>query len=173
MPKSLADGHTKFTLLTAKPFNPAAPTVAELAAGIDMECNILASDFTWSAADSDKVAEKALCDTANANALGADNFTAGMTVFRKFDSATGAVDDAEDEAFQVAKVKGTTLWGYVRKNGKLATTDWVAGDEIWLGLEVLTDTPQAPGDAGGYIKARIPLEPQRGWPFAEVAGPAA
>lgn len=31
----LADEHIKFTILTAKPANPAAPTAAELNAGID------------------------------------------------------------------------------------------------------------------------------------------
>ena len=167
MPKSLADGHIKFTILTTKPADPASPTVTELAAGIDMECNILASDFTWSAADSDKIAEKALCDLSNKNALGSDNFTAGFTVFRKFDAATGAVDEAEDDAFQVAKVKGTTLWGYARQDGKVATDPWVAGDEIWLGQELLTDTPQTV-TGGGYIKARIPAESQAGYPFTTV-----
>lgn len=169
MPKSLADGHTKLTLLTTKPANPAAPTATELNAGIDASCDILASDFTWSAADSDKVAEKALCDTSNKNALGASNYTAGMTVFRQFDAATGAVDVAADDVFQAVRTKGTTLWGYVRKNGKLATQAWAAGDEIPIGLEVVTDTPQAPSDSGGYIKNRIPLEPQQGWDFIAVA----
>jgi hypothetical protein len=169
MPKSLADGHSKFTILTEEPGNPDAPTVAELTAGIDMECNILASDFTWTATDSDKVAERALCDTENANALGPSNFTAGFTVFRKFDATTGAVDETEDEAYQVAKAKGTSLWGYHRKNGKLATAAWAAGDEILLGMEILTDNPQEPSDGGGYIKRRIPAEPQQGWLDIEAA----
>ena len=41
MPRSLADGHIKFTILLTKPANPAQPTAAELAAGIDASCNIL------------------------------------------------------------------------------------------------------------------------------------
>lgn len=163
MPKSLADGHVKLTILTDEPANPGAPTVAELNAGIDFSCAVLASDFTWSAADSDKVAERALCDTNNKNALGADNFQAGITLFRMFDAVTGAVDETEDEAFQAVKAKGTTVWGYVRENGKLATAAWAADDEIPLGMELLTDNPQRPQNAGGYIKNRVPLEPQRGW----------
>lgn len=169
MPKSLADGHVKFTLLLTKPVDPAAPTATELNAGIDMECNVLNSDFAFGPTDSDKIAEKALCDLSNKNAIGASNYTAGFTVFRKFDSATGAVDDTEDEAFQAVKVKGTTVWGYVRKTGKVATLPWAAGDEIWNGQEILTDTPQSPSDAGGYIKARVPAESQAGWDFVEVA----
>lgn len=171
MPKSLADGHVKFTLLTTKPANPAAPTAAELNAGIDASCAVLASDFTWSAADSDKVNEKALCTESNANAIGASNFTAGATFFRMFDASTGAVDEDEDEVFQTVKVKGTTVWGYVRETGKLATATWATGDEIALGLEVVTDAPQRQ-PAGGYIKRRVPMEPQTGWAEIEVAAGA-
>jgi hypothetical protein len=169
MPKSLADGHSKLTLLTTEPANPAAPTAAELNAGIDVSCAVLASDFTWSAGDSDKVNEKALCTTNNANSIGASNFTAGLTLFRYFDDGTGAVDVTEDAAFQAIKAKGTTVWGYLRENGKLATEDWVDGDEIVLGLEVQTDNPQRPSNAGGYIKRRVPMEPQNGWPEIEAA----
>ena len=64
-------------MLTTKPANPAAPTATELNAGIDLSCDVMASDFTWGATDSDKVAEKALCVENNANALGASNFAAG------------------------------------------------------------------------------------------------
>mgnify|MGYP000851026547 CR=1 FL=1 len=169
MPKSLADGHVKLTILTDEPANPAAPTAVELNAGIDFSCAVLASDFTFSAGDSDKVAERALCDTNNKNALGADNFTAGLTLFRMFDAVTGAVDETEDEAFQAVKAKGTIVWGYVRENGKLATANWATGDEIAVGMELLTDNPQRPSNAGGYVKRRVPLEPQAGWTEIEAA----
>lgn len=172
MPRSLADGRTKFTILTTKPANPAAPTATELNAGIDASCNILASDFTWGAGDSDKVAEKALCTINNANALGASNFTAGVTPFRYFNSSTGAVDPTADSVFAALKVKGTTLWGYARRTGKLASAAWAASDEIFLGMEVLTDEPQPPGDLGGYTKYRVPMEPQDAWPFITVAAGA-
>ncbi|MBB3041223.1 hypothetical protein [Nocardioides soli] len=161
MPKSLADGHSKLTLLTAKPVDPFNPTVTELNAGVDVSCAVLASDFTWSATDSDKVNEKALCTTNNANAIGASNFQAGLTIFREFDEADGAVDPIADVAYQTVKEKGTTVYGYLREDGKLATQPWVAGDEA-LYLEVLTDNPQRPQNAGGYIKRRVPMEPQNG-----------
>lgn len=170
MPKSLADGHLKFTLLTTKPADPAAPTITELNAGIDASCSILASDFTFSAADSDKVNEKALCTTNNANAIGADNYTAGATFFRFFDE-TGAVDLTEDEAYQAVKEKGTTVWGYLREDGKLSTAAWAAGDEA-LGMELLTDRSQRAQNAGGYIKRRVPFEPQAGWDATVAAAGA-
>ena len=168
MPKSLADGHIKLTILTTKPANPAAPTATELNAGIDVSCDVLASDFTWTSADSDKVAEKALCDTNNSNALGAANFSAGITLFRYFDETTKNADTTEDAGYAAVKARGTTVWGYARETAKLSTEAWAAADEIYLGLEVLTDAPQRT-DAGGYVKRRIPMEPQRGWENVVVA----
>lgn len=175
MPKSLADGRRKLTLLTTKPANPAKPTAAELngPGAIDASCSILSSDFTWSATDSDKVAEKELCKKSNANSLGASNFQAGITPFRYRDEATGAsAPDEGDDVFQATKVKGTELWGYLRNGPDDATEPWAADDEIALGMHVITDEPQAPSDLGGYFKYRVPMEPQDGWPFITVAAGA-
>lgn len=168
MPKSLADGHIKFTILTTAPANPDAPTALELNAGIDASCNILKSDFAWTAADSDKIAEPALCATNNANSLGASNFSGGVTPFRYF-ATGGAPDPTEDAVFAAMQDKGTELWCYARKNGKLYSADWATADEIYLAGHVLTDEPQAPSETGGYIKFRVPLEFQEGWPFIEVS----
>lgn len=168
MPRSLADGRTKLTFLTTKPADPEKPTPTELNAGLDFSCDVLSSDFTWGATDSDKIAEKALCSTSNANALGASNYQAGITVFRYFDATTGMPDATEDAKFEAVQEKGTTLWGYARRTGKLATDPWASGDEYYLGLEVVTDSPQPPSDLGGYIKYRVPMEPQRGWEFGKV-----
>ena len=169
MPKSLAEGHIKVAILTVSPANPAAPTAAELNAGIDASGRILASDFTWSATDSDKVQEKALSDLNNVNALAASNYSAGITIWRYFNAGTGAPDPVEDALFTACKTKGTTLWIYARETGKLATAAWASTDELYLGGEVLTDTPQRPGDVGGYIKRRVPLEMQKAYPNIAVA----
>jgi hypothetical protein len=168
MPKSLADGHIKVAVLTTAPANPAAPTAAELAAGINAACAILASDFTLGATDSDKLQEKALCDLNNVNTLGASNYSAGMTIFRFWTAGSlGTADTAADVLFTAAKVKGTTLWIYPRKTGKLETAAWAATDELYLGAEVITDLPQ--DQSGGFIKFRVPLEVQKAYPFIAVA----
>jgi hypothetical protein len=160
MPKSLADGHIKFTILTVAPSNPAAPTATELNAGIDASCRILSSDFTWSATDSDKVAEKALCDINNVNSLGPSNFQTAITIWRYFNASTGVAEPTEDLLWTALKAKGTTVWGYARETGKLSTAAWASADEIFLGGPVLSDNPQRPSDGGGFIKRRLPLEPQ-------------
>lgn len=163
----LADGKTKFSILTTKPVNPAAPTATELNAGIDLSQDVLTSDFTFGAVDSDKVAEKALGSSGNANAIGASNYQAGFTLWRKFATA-GGFDAASETGWAALKVKGTTVWAYARQMDKEASAQWAASDEIYLGAEITTDTPQRT-DGSGFIKYRIPCEPQTGWPFIAVA----
>jgi hypothetical protein len=169
LPRSLADGKTKFTVLTTAPDIPGAPTITELNAGIQAAANILANDFTWGATDSDTVAERSLEDKNNVNALSASNYQAGITVFRYFDDTTGAPDPTEDALFVAVQEKGTELWCYARRTGVDATTAWVAGDEIFLGAMVITDEPAPPSDLGGYIKFRVPMQVQKAWPFTAAA----
>lgn len=163
----LADGKTRFTVLTTKPANPAAPTVAELNAGIHLHNNILTSDFTFGAADSDKVAEKPLGSSGNANAIGASNWQLAFTVWRKFLTA-GGFDTADEAGWSALKVKGATLWAYARQTDKEADSAWAATDEIYLGAEFSNDNPQRT-DGTGFIKYRIPTEVQKGYPFISVA----
>lgn len=157
--RTLSAGKIKFTVCTTKPVNPAKPLLSELTAGIDLSCDILTSDFSWTAADSEKIAEKALCDKNNSNALGAGNFTAGVTLWRKFDVTTGAASPADEPGWTALNVKGTEVWCYARETGKDSTEPWTASDEIYLGGSVLVDSPQRT-DGTGFIKRRIPMEPQ-------------
>ncbi|TSD68133.1 hypothetical protein [Aeromicrobium piscarium] len=169
MPRSLADGRTKFTLLTTKPANPASPTATELNAGIDASCAVLASDFAFGAAASDKLNEGALCEDSNANTSTRSNWQANFTLFRYYDSSGESAPDEGDDAFQAVKVKGTTLWAYARRSPKRSTEDWADGDEIFLGAEISTDNLLPPSDMGGWIKWRQEADVQAGYPFIEVA----
>lgn len=172
MPRSLADGRTKFTLLTTKPVNPAAPTVTELNAGIDASCNILASDFNFGAAASDKVNESALCTADNASTPTRGNNQSAFTLFRYFDDEGASDPDEGDDAFQAAKIKGTTLWAYGRRTAKKSTEAWAATDEIFHGAEIVCDSIMPPSDMGGWIKYRQEAETQEAWPFITVAAGA-
>lgn len=163
----LADGKTKFTVCTTKPANAAAPTAAELNAGIDLSMTVLTSDFVFGAVDSDKVAEKALGASGNANAIGASNYQVGFTIWRKFLTA-GGFDSADETGWAALKVKGTTVWAYARQMDKAATAAWAATDEIYLGAELTTDTPQRT-DGTGFVKYRVPGEVQTGYPFIAAA----
>lgn len=160
MARVLADGKTKFTVVTTAPENPAAPTATELNAGIDLSCDILSSDFTWTATASDTVDEKALCATGNSTVFGSSNYDLGITLWRQFDSSTGAPDTENEAGWAALKEKGTTVWAYARETGKDSTEDWAADDEIYLGGEVVTDLPTRT-DGTGFIKRRIVLGAQR------------
>jgi hypothetical protein len=167
LPRVLADGRTKFVISTTAPANPALPTVAELGAMIDLSCKVLTDGFTFTAADSDKVNEKALCDTANANSLGASNYTFAFTLWRYYLTG-GGVDTTADAGFAAVKTKGATLWAYARKSSALATDAFVAADVLYLGAEFTVDNLQDPGP-GGWQKWRVPCEVQRAYPWITVA----
>jgi hypothetical protein len=83
-----------------------------------------------------------------------------MTIWRYFNSSTGVADPTEDSLWTAVKVKGTTLYIYARETGKLSTAAWASADELVAGGSFLTDNPQRPSDAGGFIKRAVPLEPQ-------------
>lgn len=158
----LADGKTKFTILTTKPANPAAPTVAELNAGIDASCKVLQEGFNWTAAASDSIDEDALCATVNANTPGRGNSNLGFTAWEYFDDDTSIYDPAESEVIEAVKEKGTTLWGYTRKNGKDFDQDWASADVIDYGAEFVVDELQDV-TGGGFIKKVVPCMAQNAW----------
>jgi hypothetical protein len=79
----------------------------------------------------------------------------------------GGFDSTEDALFQACKVRGTTLYIYVRKTDKLSTAAWATADEIYLGGSVITGTPKASDTA--YIKYEVPLFPQDMRAFIAVA----
>lgn len=166
MPRALSDGTVKLTLLTTKPADPYAPTTTELSAGTDISCSVLSSDFALGPTDSDKIAEKPLCTEGNANALGPSNYAANITLFRYFD--TGVAEDPEDDAYQAMKTKGTEVYLVMRQTDKKSTAAWAATDECEV-YYAITDNPQKPTDAGGYIKRRVPLEIQDAWLDGTVA----
>lgn len=159
MPRSLAEGHKKVSIMAVKPANLAAPTVAELNAGIDASCRILESDFKLGPAGSDTVDEKSLCDIGTSETPTNQKFEGMLTVFRYFSAGkaevagTGGV--VGDALFQALKVLGTEVYIAVRETSKLATDAWAATDEVDV-FHVFTDAPQR-GDGTGFIKRMIPL----------------
>jgi len=172
MPKSLADGHIRLAVLTAKPANPAAPTVTELNNGIGgstgISCNVLAGDFAFGPTASDRISEPALCDTGKTEALGMSGYQAAMTVFRFFDATTKNAHATEDALFQALKVKGATLYVYARETAKISTDAFASGDELYFGAEVVNDAPIRP-DGTGYIKRRVDFVVARGYENIAVA----
>lgn len=153
--KVSADGKKKWALLTEKPAAiTGIPTAAELNAGLDFSCVVLESDITWSNAASDRFAEKASCQKGNSQALGASNFDLALTFLREYLAAGGPDKLAGDQAYEAARVKGTTLWIYLRESDKDSTAPWAETDIIDLGGEVVSDAPMRVNNDGN-IKRRI------------------
>ena len=169
MPKTLADARTRISIMTVKPANPRAATVAELTAGIDGSCRVLKDDYRMSAVASDTVPDTELCSEGNAVTFGASNYEASITPFWYLDE-DGKSDALEDVVYQALKEKGTTVW-IAEREGPRYDEAWAAGDTYEL-YEVVTDNPQKPSTRGGYIKRTIPLGVQRAYLDGVVAAGA-
>lgn len=157
-----SDGKRKFTLLLAAPASPdGIPTLAELTAAtaIDISCEVLDNDSSWTAAASDTVDEKPSCVKGKAQARGALNYDLGLTFLREWKAAGGADVTGADKGYQALKKPDTEAWIYLRETDKDSKEPWAAGDEIYLGGRVITDAPTRPG-VDGNIKRRIAFLPQ-------------
>jgi hypothetical protein len=152
----LSDGRTRVSVLSVKPANVGAPTVAELTAGIYASPWIPKSVWKWSAGDPNTVNDTDLEKAFDVEVPTTDTYDLGFGAYRDF-LPGGGFDSTGDALFQLVKVKGTTIYVYARKTDKLSTTAWATGDEIYLGGAVVTGTPKASPD--GYIKYEVPLYP--------------
>lgn len=164
--RMLSAGRSRVSVLTVKPSNIAAPTTAELNAGIYASPFIPKSMWTWSAGDPSTENDTDIEKTFDADVPVSDTYDLNMGVYRGF-LAGGGFDSTEDALFQACKVRGTTLYIYVRKTDKLSTAAWATADEIYLGGSVITGTPKASDTA--YIKYEVPLFPQDMRSFIAVA----
>ena len=168
MPRSLASGRRRVSILSVAPADLAKPTKAELDAGIMASCRILASGYTMGPGTSDTVDEATLCDEQTPKTPTNATWEDGeMTIFRYFDAqgkaetgAAGTPADIGDRVFQAMKIRGTTLWVYDRFTSKKATEEWAEGDEC-RGFEVVTDAWNT-GENEGWIKAVVPMLVQKG-----------
>ena len=173
MPLSLADGRIKLSIMSTKPADPYAPTVAELTSGIDAAMRVLSSDFKLGPVASDTVDEKPVGAEGNKKVLTTSNFEANLTPFRYFDATgkaeTGAGGEIGDAVFQALKVKGSRVWVAKRFTSKKSTDAWAASDEVEV-YELVTDNA-ADAEATGYIKKHVPVSVEDAWLNGVVAGP--
>ena len=154
MPRSLADGKTKVTILPTAPADPKKITLTELEAGIDASCAILAGDYNVTAATSESVDEKALCQEGNASTWGASNGTMEFTLFLEFgDNHQLDLTSDAGKAYEAVKHKGTEVYLVQRESSKASTEDWAAGDDYEY-FHGIADHPQHV-DRTGYVKRKI------------------
>ena len=155
MPKTIAEERIKLVALTTKPADPRNPKVSELAAGKDLSCSVLFSDFRLSPTASDTVSEPALCEGGNSSVPTKSNFEGNVSIFRFIDPLTGAPITAEDFAWSLTKEKGTELHLY-KRIGPRFNSAWAADQDVEY-YPAITDEPQDPPVFGGNIKKVVPL----------------
>lgn len=163
MPLTLQDGRRKLVAFTTDITDDADPTalsVDDLPPGVEIQCKILKSDFRLSPVASDTVADTPLCSTGNAVVFGASNYEGNVTPFVYFDEH-GDLEVAENDVYEIFAEKGAHVW-ILDRIGKPESEPLAAGDPYRL-WHVITDEPQDPTDAGGYIKHPTPLGVQRMW----------
>lgn len=155
MPKYLADGKRKIVLLSTRPADIDAITVAEATAGTDL------SDFTLTTSvigptGSDTFNEKVWSSRGNSEDFGPSNFAGNnLVIHRYYDETTKQPDPTDDAAWAALKTKDTTIRLLVRESAKDSAEAFTAGDEYRY-MEYKTDDPQnQSGD--GYQKYLIPL----------------
>ncbi|HET7398995.1 MAG TPA: hypothetical protein VFJ94_10780 [Intrasporangium sp.] len=165
--RMLSTGHVKVAILTTKPANIAAPTVLELNGGIANAADFIPKSlWKWGAGDPKTVSDPALSANFEAEVPTEDTYDLGLGVYRGY-TAAGAVDATEDALFAATKLRGTTLYIYARKTGKLSTDIWAAADEIYLGGAVVTGTPKEVSE--GWIKYEVPIFAQTMFNFIAAA----
>lgn len=168
MPKSIAEGREKVTVLDEAPELPTDGSgtipAATLNAGQDASCNLARNGHRMSATASDTVSDPAVCDEGNKSVLGASNYEWTWVPFRYFDADTGQPESTEDWLFDLVRDKGATVVAAQRKSGKRSDEDWASGDEgyLWIGVN---DNPQDPTDTGGYQKVNVPFSDIQRIPF--------
>lgn len=155
MPRTYAEERTKITVLTEEPLAKYKPTVAELTAGVDIECRIHRADSKLGATASDTFSDPLLCEGGNPTDFGASNFEGNLTIFWWLDE-TGKSEPLDDVAMEMFREKGTEVWIY-KRTGPKHDVEWAAGDKPEF-YHAKSDNPQPPSDPNtGYLKQNVPL----------------
>lgn len=153
--RTLADGREKWIIMTEKPADPQAVTLAELTAGVNLGDRATRSGTYLRATASDTVADRPFNALNNSQALGASNYEGQIEPYLLLDPATGKPDAVDNEVYELVDTKGTTLWVWKRK-GPLESVAPAASDNYEL-AEVVADEMQEPSDQSGNLRAVVPL----------------
>jgi hypothetical protein len=167
MPRSLAIGAVKLTVLTTAPTVPGALSLAtDLTGAKDVSDNILKSSYTLGATGADKVNEPSLAATTNSSVPGMSNYNADIEFFRYLDEEGKSVP-TEDVPFTLFTGKGIRVW-LVERKGPPSKTDLAAADVVDV-YEVLTDDPRPPKDYASYLKFGQLFHVQNVWNRVVIA----
>lgn len=129
-----SQGNTSFYILTAAPVDPAAPTVAEINAGVVGSCYFYGTGPSSTGEQATGERPRKACNKITVQALGAVTFTMEAAQY-SHDPQGDAADEAN--AVRTALAEGTRVWIYDRM-GKDAETAAVAAGDVMRGHHVDT-----------------------------------
>lgn len=153
--KTLADTRVAIAILTTKPKNIAAPTAAEINAGLRAESAILKSDYKLGSTGSSTIPEQELCKAGEGNAPGPASYEGSMTPFLYRD-ADGKLSTEGSDVWEALSKEGATVW-IVEREGPEHSKEFAADDLVDI-YEVALGHPTKPDDRfSGYSKRTVAL----------------
>lgn len=154
MPRLVDQGVTKLLWVPGEDgiSDIAAPTLTELAAGVDLTCQMVTT-YEVRPDGSDTTNERAVCETSNVVTPTVQNYMGRFELFRQWDSSA---NEWETEDVLEYLEYGDLGW-FVRRLGLPQDTDYAA-DQVVEVYKFMVDSPQTQGGTGsGYLKATVPL----------------
>lgn len=127
---------------------PAAPTVAELNAGMDIT-DLLTTGSEIDYADSDVISEMSWAQGQKVEAPSLGNYTVQLNMFRKFTSGVAGTADPSTiftNAFPTV---------YIYKRVGLASSAAWAAAQVGDVFKIIGDKPKKPAGVGGYLKLNV------------------
>ena len=128
--------------------DPAAPTVAEMTAGLDVT-DLLTSGTEIDFADSDVVSEMSWAQGEKADAPSLGNYTVQLNMFRSY---LAGVPDTDDPG-TIFTAAFPTLYVYTRTG--LPSSTAVAASQEWDYFKIIADRPKKPKGVGGNLKMMV------------------
>lgn len=149
--------------------NASAPTVLELNAGTNISCAIT-TGFTLGFTDSDTDDSKSICDEANVQNRGFDNYEASLSFFRAPIGATDAESLAYEAARSLFKAQDRVTGWLVIRQGYKSGVAYADGQHVSI-FKVMSDYARdESGDGGAPILFTVPfLQQGEGHPNIKLA----
>jgi hypothetical protein len=150
--------------------NPEEPTIAELNAGTNISCAIVAG-YTLGFTDSDTNDERSICDEGNVQTRGFANFEASLSFFRAPLDASDPDSLVYDAARDIFKGELHVTGYLVSRQGYKSNVAYAEGQHISL-YKVTSDLYRdISGDPGSSIQFEVPFM-QQGTALANYEIPA-
>lgn len=156
MPKMMAP-NTRIDWYPENGFaDPENPTIAELNAGTNISCAIVAG-YTLGFTDSDTNDERSICDEGNVATRGFANYEASLSFFRAPLAATDPDSLVYDAARDIFKGELHVTGFLVSRQGAKSSVAYAAGDHINL-FKVTSDLYRdISGDPGSSVQFEVPF----------------